>query len=97
MPRMSTIAANAEVSVVTPTLETAQTGHKSSNPRFYQQLTPQSTAVSGMTYTVERYTHGNEGEGWIVNYTYRDGETVEIKRVNKGPAKYLEQDWLKAQ
>lgn len=86
--------ATAEVTVKTTTLETQQTTHKASNPRFFQNLTPQSTGLTGMTCVVERYTHGNKGEGWLVTYTYDDGTNVWVRKVNKGPATYLEQNWL---
>jgi hypothetical protein len=74
-------------------LATAQAEAKTRAQRFPQQLAKQATETIGLTYTIERYTHGRNGEGWVVNWFYDDGKTVWHRRENHGPAAYTAHDW----
>lgn len=82
---------SAQLEAETVRVEKAQeqAQHRVSNPRFFQVVERQPSNVAGLTWTVERYTHGNFGEGWLINFYYGG----EVKTVNNGPAAYLERDW----
>lgn len=81
----------AEVQKVARKLEQDQ--HKLSNPRYFQQLDRQLTNKPGLELIMERYTHGSQGEGFLIVFFWNDGQTEKVKVLNFGPATYLEHTW----
>jgi len=86
-------ASAKETAVVKDAVTLYQSDIKKTEPRYAQIESKVKTEVAGLEYTVERYTHGKFGEGYVVNYwLVKEGKTF-VKRENFGPAEYLGQDW----
>lgn len=94
---MPTNPANTNVDVEVESVKVLkkieQDQYKASHPRYFQHLDKMVTNEPGLEYNIERYTHGIYGEGFVVNFYYTDGVNDWIKRVNYGPANYIDLPW----